>query len=286
MRRAATLALILCLAFGAPAEAGVRGAVADWIARAQSEGTVEREIAVGGATRSYRLHLPARAGGAPLALVLDFHGYGFTAARQEDLSQFSALADREGFAVAYPQADGKAWRAFGRDGADVAFVRALIADVSNAAAIDPARVYAAGISNGAQMTLAAACGLPGTFAAVAFVAGGYPRVCDAPRPPALLFHGTEDRILPYAGRDGQMPVRGFAAAWAAMPGCIATPETLSVAGEATRERWTCPGGLAELVTLVGKGHSWPGSDMSARITAQDIDATAEIWRFFTAYPRD
>ena len=48
--------LLRCLAFGAPAEAGVRGAVADWIARAQSEGTVEREIAVGGTTRSYRLH--------------------------------------------------------------------------------------------------------------------------------------------------------------------------------------------------------------------------------------
>lgn len=279
MRRA-LLIVGFWLAAQPAAEAGVRGALADRLARAQAEGTVERTIAVGESRRSYRLHLPAQQPAGPLPLVLDFHGYGFSAAREEALTGFSALADREGFAVAYPQADGKAWRAFGGSDDDLAYLRALLADAATAAAIDPARIYATGISNGAQMTLAAACGLPGTFAAVAFVAGGYPRVCAPPRPPALIFHGTDDRVLAYDGRAGQMPVRGFAAAWGSSPGCVAAPEPRGRTGDARRERWACPGAVAELVTLEGKGHSWPGSDMPARITSRDIDATAEIWAFF------
>lgn len=267
MRRAL---LALWLACAPAAEAGVKGALADWAARARAEGTVERRITVGGTARTYRLHLPAAAPPGRLALVLDFHGYGFTTAREEGLSGFSALADRAGFAVAYPQADGKAWRAFVRDDADVAYIRALLDDIARIAAIDPARIYASGISNGAQMTLAAACALPGRFAAVAFVAGGYPKVCPPPRPPALIFHGVADRVLRYEGRPGQMPVRAFAAAWGSMPGCVAAPESLARAEGIRRERWACPGARAELVTHENLGHAWPAA------------AADEIWTFFQA----
>jgi poly(3-hydroxybutyrate) depolymerase len=40
-----------------------------------------------------------------------------------------------------------------------------------------------------------------------------------------------------------------------------------------------------LYTISGKGHSWPGSRMPARITTRDIDATDVIWEFFVAHPR-
>ncbi len=270
MRRA-VLALALWLAAAPTADAGVTDRLADWAARARASGTVERRIAVDGVPRSYRLHLPADRPEGPLALVLDFHGYGLTAAREEGLSGFSAVADREGFAVAYPQADGKGWRAFGNDGADLAYVRALLADVARAAPVDPERVYAAGISNGAQMTVAAACALPGRFAAVALVAGGYSAPCAPPRPSALIYHGTADRVLAYDGRPPErLPVRDFAAAWGAAPGCEPAAEPLAAEAGARRERWACPGALAELVTLEGHGHAWPEA------------AAAEIWRFFRA----
>lgn len=267
MRRA-PLALALWLACAPTAEAGVKGALADWAARARSRGTVERQIAVGETPRVYRLHLPAEAPPGPLALVLDFHGYGLTAAREEGLSGFSALADRAGFAVAYPQAEGKGWRALGDGAADLAYVRALLDDAARAAAIDPARVYAVGISNGAQMALAATCALPGGFAAVALVAGGYPSACAPPRPPALIFHGTVDRVLRYEGGPGRMPVRDFTAAWGAAPGCAPVPEAVARPEGGLRERWACPGARAELVTIAGGGHAWPEG------------AAAEIWAFF------
>jgi polyhydroxybutyrate depolymerase len=40
-----------------------------------------------------------------------------------------------------------------------------------------------------------------------------------------------------------------------------------------------------LYTIAGKGHSWPGSAMPARITTREIDATAAIWKFFAAHPK-
>lgn len=281
MRVAPLLAAVLILG-ATPVEAGMRGWLADRAARIGLDGTEERHIAVGGKTRTYRLHLPPRHD-APLPLVLDFHGHGLTAARQENLSKFSERADREGFIAVYPQADGPAWRAFGRDEADVSYIEAVIADVSRIARVDPDRIYASGISNGAQMAARIACARPGTFAAIALVAGGFFGVCESPRPPALIFHGTADRILAYDGGGGRMPIPAFAAAWATSPGCTPTAETVYRKGDATAIRRSCPGAESTLVTLENKGHSWPGSNMPDAITSRDIDATDEIWAFFRAH---
>jgi poly(3-hydroxybutyrate) depolymerase len=63
-------------------------------------------------------------------------------------------------------------------------------------------------------------------------------------------------------------------------------QSMLCALDATGERWAClPGQEVELYTLDGKGHSWPGSMMPARITSQDVDATAVMWAFFKADPR-
>jgi hypothetical protein len=43
--------------------------------------------------------------------------------------------------------------------------------------------------------------------------------------------------------------------------------------------------LLQDLRRAGKGHSWPGSSMPARITSQDVDATAVMWAFFQAHPR-
>jgi polyhydroxybutyrate depolymerase len=46
-----------------------------------------------------------------------------------------------------------------------------------------------------------------------------------------------------------------------------------------------PGGEVELYSLDGKGHSWPGSDMPAAVTSQDVDAAAVMWEFFKVHPQ-
>ncbi|HUL06952.1 MAG TPA: hypothetical protein VLV76_11510 [Candidatus Acidoferrum sp.] len=84
-----------------------------------------------------------------------------------------------------------------------------------------------------------------------------------------------------------MAVRAFAIGWAARTGCQPSSkgEVIYREGDATGERWACqPGREVELYTLDGKGHSWPGSMMPARITSQDVDATAVMWAFFKAHP--
>ena len=60
-----------------------------------------RTISVGGHTRTYLLHLsPAYDPDEPVAVVLDFHGWGMSSEDEEDWSHMSALADDENFIVA------------------------------------------------------------------------------------------------------------------------------------------------------------------------------------------
>ncbi|HXQ51349.1 MAG TPA: PHB depolymerase family esterase [Stellaceae bacterium] len=249
---------------------------------AQVAGTQSRTISVRGEGRTYLLHA-AKATRSAAPVVLSFHGLGSTAAQEELLTGFSAMAEREGFVAVYPEGERRLWHAFGQSSVDVDFARAILDELARSLPIDRRRVFATGISNGAQMAWRLACNMPREIAAVGLVAGGYPHVCGEDRPPAILFHGTADRLLPYGGRAGQMKVRDFAAGWAAVPGCRTDPARGDVVyrnGDATGERWRCGRHEAVLYTLDGKGHSWPGSRMPARITSRDVDASAVMGRFF------
>ena len=268
---------------------GVFAFLALWLLVVEAEAaTTVETLQVGDKTRSYRVHLPA-AGNGPYPVVFSFHGLNSNAEQEERVSQFSALADREGFIAVYPEGIGAKWRFMGRSDADVLFTLAILDRLVAEQSIDRRRIYASGISNGAQMAWRLACDRPQAFAAFGFVSGGYFKVCDGPeRPPIVLFHGTSDRLLPYDGRGALMPVRAFATGWAARDGCrlASQGEVIYRHGDATGERWACrPGQEVELYTLDGKGHSWPGSMMPARITSQDVDATAVMWAFFEAHSR-
>ncbi|HZF33448.1 MAG TPA: PHB depolymerase family esterase [Candidatus Angelobacter sp.] len=245
-------------------------------------------LQVAGETRNYRVHLPPT-GSGPFPIVFSFHGFNSNAEQEERLSQFSALADREGFIAVYPDGMDARWRFMGRSDDDVLFTMAIIDKLAANLPVDRRRIYATGISNGAQMAWRLACDRPTVFAAFGFVSGGYFKVCGGPlRPPIILFHGTSDRLLPYDGRGMLMPVRDFAIGWAARDGCRMARRGAVIyrKGDATGERWAClPGQEVDLYTLDGKGHSWPGSNMPARITSQDVDATAAMWAFFAARPR-
>jgi polyhydroxybutyrate depolymerase len=258
-------------------------------------GTSAGEIVSGGVTRRYLLHMPPNlVGQAGIPLVLVFHGFGSTAAQQAALTGFSTLADAEGFAVVYPEgsAEGtgeKQQWAFGtreQGKADVRFIRDLVDRLVQSAGVDGSRVFATGISNGAQMSMRLACDMADRIAGVGLVAGGYPAKaeCAPTRPvPAIVFHGTADRLLPYEGRPPVMvPVRAFVAGWAKRNGCTERPAALPPQGEVRGEAWSGCSNDARVVlyTVEGKGHSWPGSTMPERITTKDIDATRTVWRFF------
>ena len=286
-------------------------AVAVSSAAAQSQSGM-RTLRVGGLERSYLVHLPApRPAGRPLPLVLVFHGAGGRPRGIAEHTGFSRVADREGFIAVYPAGIRERWNdGRGRPSTphdDVAFIRALIDTLARTERIDPARIYATGISNGGMFVHRLACDLPGVLAAIAPVAGALPVAiapgCAAAPPVSVLaIQGTEDQLIPYdgggvAGTRGAVLSAGESVAhWARRANC----GTLPVAGSRVDRLQDgtalmhhaypgCGGRAVELVEVRGGGHTWPGGPrVSARLlgrTTRELDGTRAIWQFFAAHPR-
>jgi len=136
------------------------------------------EITVAGATREYLLHVPARYDPAkPTPLVISLHPAMSWPEFQSDVTGWNRLADEEGFIVAYPAGQGLGARNWTMEGwgnprlmPDVRFVSALIDKLRAAYNIDPARIYANGLSNGGGMAYVLSCTLPHRIAAIGAVA--------------------------------------------------------------------------------------------------------------------
>jgi polyhydroxybutyrate depolymerase len=271
-----------------------------------------RTLQVSGGSRSYLLYLPSTYHrGRPTPLVLVFHGGGGRARGIAPHTGFSRLAEREGFVVAYPQGLDGRWndsRGYAATHDDVGFVRALLDTLERELSIDPRRVYATGISNGAMFAYRLACDLPGVFAAVAPVAGAMPTElapgCAHTQPVSVLaFQGTADPLMPFAGggvgrrRGRVLSATRSIAYWATVSGCAAAPLTTLepdlVLDDSTRVRRTVYGGCrdgtrVELYTIEGGGHTWPGGppvSVSVGRVTRDVDATPLIWAFFAQHPK-
>ena len=262
--------------------------------------SLDVSLSSGGTTRDAWVHVPAGYSSATaVPLVLNFHGFGSSGKEQEALSGMSALADSEGFLVAYPNGLDQKWDADpGSAGAaDRQFVRDLVSKLRADYRVDPKRIYATGMSNGGGMTNRVGCDLADVVAAIATVEGGYIGYADcAPsRPmPVMAFHGTTDPVVPYNGGEGKGPAAGntfpsipeWAAAWATRDSCNTNPKVTQPGADVTRKEWgqCARGSSVVLYAIDHQGHSWPGSKLHPAITSRAIDATAEMWRFFQVHP--
>jgi polyhydroxybutyrate depolymerase len=225
-----------------------------------------------------------------MPLVLSMHGLSLNSAQQERLSGMSTAAERAGYIVAYPDGTGFIPRWDTAGDTDVQFLRDLIAQLEGRLSIDPARVYATGISNGAQMAYRLGCTNADQIAGLGLVAGGYPDACQPSRPiPIVAFHGTADTILPYNGKSGRLAIPAWAAGAAAQNGCTSGPATSLQQGSVTGQTWDgCRDNAAvTLYTIAGGGHSWPGTHESfwSMMTTHDIDASPTMLAFFADHPR-
>ena len=294
------------------------GLVAASIAAAVERTSPPRTLEVGGLTRTYFLHVPPGLGPDPAPLVLVFHGGGGNGPGTERLTRFSALADRERFLVVYPEGVARNWndgREFTGSQAhrehvdDVGFVAALLEAIARTHPVDPRRVYATGISNGAIFSHYLAAHLSGQVAAIAPVVGGIADPPDAwfrPQWPVsvLMLQGTTDPLVPYHGgpiafgRGRIIDTEEAARRWATADGAAREPVIEALpAGDAercggSRARYTGgrDGSEVVLVRLEGGGHTWPaGAQYLPRVligrVCRDFDATAVIWDFFKAHPR-
>lgn len=264
-------------------------------------GTSERTMTFDGADRRYLVHVPASYDGSrALPVIVLFHGLGRSPEYMLRMTRMDQLADEEDAVVVAPQALGKvpAWKfreVDGRDGADLAFVDALLDDVRSTTCTDEARTYAVGFSNGGALTMALACRDDRRFAAYASVAGPYrTSECDrAPARPLIVFHGMKDKVVPVKGakktRIGRLPSAiSTTARWAEQNSCLPERRT-KLPGGVTRLAYTpCAGGADVEAYFLARGkHRWPGGGAPGatvetprdRPAKGDVDATQLIWDF-------
>jgi polyhydroxybutyrate depolymerase len=280
----------------------------------RATGSLLYRVTVSGRRRVVIVHVPpGYTGSAKAALILNLHGSESTARAEEKFSGMDAAADADGFIVAYPQAlirDGAGydWNIAGEplvDGSlppasapsDVTFLTHLVSDLAGRYCINRRRVYATGVSGGGRMASQLACDAPGTFAAVAPVAGlRLPSPCPASRAvPVIAFHGTADPIDPFNGHGEPYwtySVPAAARRWARQDRCAASPQVTSGSGYSLTKYAGCTGGaVVELCAIRGEGHEWPGGPrMPAVITtvlgpqSNALNANSLMWAFFKAHP--
>ncbi|WP_213952814.1 PHB depolymerase family esterase [Variovorax sp. dw_954] len=273
-----------------------------------------------GRTLAYKLYLPPRTAAAaakPMPLVLMLHGCTQNPADFAAGTRMNDLARAQGFAVLYPaqtqreNAQG-CWNWFKtqhqqRGRGEPALLAALTQTVMADHAIDPARVYVAGLSAGGAMADILGRRYPDIFAAVG-VHSGLPMgaasdlmsalaamhgggAASAPHEgkalPVIVFHGDADATV--NARNGAAIV---AAASGGYNGAGAAPQVTQgqSAGNQrfTRTTHASANGRAyiEHWQLHGAGHAWSGGSRSGSFTDPNgIDASAEMLRFFLAHSR-
>lgn len=264
-------------------------------------------------TRPYKVFAPTTyAKGTAMPLVVLLHGYGASGDIQEAYFQVEPLAEAKGFLYAHldgtkNQRGDQFWNAtdaccgFGTSVDDVAYVTAVIDDISAQYDIDPKRIFLMGHSNGGFMSYRMACDKSDRIAAIASLAGATfadTSKCAPSEPVSVLqVHGTDDGTISYTG--GLIPVvngtypgaEQSVANWAAYNGCTGSRTTGGAALDfepnipdaETQPSATegCPDGIGvELMTVNGGAHI-PGvvfPDGSNHLTEAMVD-------FLLAHPK-
>lgn len=272
----------------------------------------QETIDVAGVPRRYLIALPDDPK-RPAPLVLDLHGLGESAEQQVAYSKLPEAGTEAGAIVVTPASDNAAnsWALPPLGDKDADFMRAILDHVEATRCVDRHREVAAGISNGAGLSVGLVCGLDGRLAAIYPVAGvNILRPCATAKPTAIVaFHGTGDGVVPYAGgklfsgvpggtanprlqtlmngagralvdRIQLAPVETAVTGWAQQFGCDATPKDQPIGTDVRHRTYAgCADGVSvQLYTIDGGGHTWPGATPVDRLgaTTDTISATKII----------
>jgi polyhydroxybutyrate depolymerase len=193
-----------------------------------------------------------------LPLLLFLHGWRASGSDMVSDEKISGPAGELGFLLIAPDGAGGSWSfsgapSRGRD--DIAFLRAVLADVRQRWPIDEANVVAGGFSIGGSMVWELACHAADAFTAFLPFSGGFweplPEACAAGPVNLHHVHGRADSTVPLAGRviggrwrQGDI-VKGFAV-WLAEDRCRAEPDHHDREGELDCDLWSSCGSGREL----------------------------------------
>lgn len=255
-------------------------------------GNYARWLDHGGLKRYYEIHVPPNYSvrkRTPMVLVM--HGGGGNPSQQRWQANMEAVADAKGYIVVYPAGTNPLFRdklLFWNVGPerkskklravdDVAFLETVLDDVQKFFSIDPKRVFAAGISNGAHMSYRLASETD-RIAAIAPIAGveALGRYYKPPKRglPILHFHGTADKWNSWKGgmtstasgfEQRKLPaVEAHIETWAEANGCQLNLQKAQRVGKAEKRVYDRGRNNAEVVfwVLHGGGHTWPDGRVS------------------------
>jgi polyhydroxybutyrate depolymerase len=279
-------------------------------------GDHNRSLMMADLKRTYLVHIPKSYDGSkPYPVVLAYHGGGSNAEQMVRFCGLNDKADKASFIVVYPNGTGRLEKLLTWNGGnccgyamqkqidDVAFTKALLDDLAKVVKIDPKRVYATGMSNGAIMAYRLASDLSDRIAAIAPVAGPMgTESCKPKRPvPVIHFHGTDDQFAPFKGGKGEKSLSGtdfFSVdhsikAWLKANGCnekeaptiVELPDKAKD-GTTIAIKTYAPGkDGAEVVLIVieGGGHTWPGQEPMLKTlgkSTKNLSANDRLWEFF------
>jgi len=276
---------------------------------------LEKTFQHGGLTREYEIYLPDDLPeNAPLVFVL--HGRTSRNEWVRGHSQMNTVADKNGFAVCYPQ--GTSAKMPGVDDKprphwnvhlsymkvdDVGFLSGLAEFLQVEHTLDSERTFVAGHSNGGHMAYALAVERPEVFKAVASIAGwmsydAWQNRNDAKPIPIMQIHGLADPVNPIEGYGGDPNRRGLGWGgaihvdevvkfWVQLNECsektidILTPKTTAyryTGGINNHEVW--------YYKIADWPHIWPANGYNPNNVSKEgiINGSEEIWKFFSKFP--
>jgi len=291
--------------------------------------------------RPYDVRVPSGdTTGAPVPVVVVIHGGGGSAENAETMTCpggdrdeagcLQGLGDREGFLTVFPNGSSfppvrklRTWNAGGgSDGwnctsgrackehvDDMSYLDAVLDDLAARYHIDPGRVYAVGLSNGAALAHRLACERADRFAAIVAAAGSnqFSTTADcAPSAPVAVMqiHGTDDPCWTYETSDQACLDHGgdklgaveSVTGWADRLGCGGStdedlPDVVDDGTATTVTNWSgCRGGVeVVLATVRGGGHTWPNGhpSLERRVGRVTRDWGNEVvWAFLRRFHRE